>query len=424
MKTKKKQWKMLFLLSLVLTCVLGLNASADSGITIDGSFYDWENISHADIQADNSYYSRVAVKMDDEYLYLHFVEQQYNQWWSYINSTYVNFTTQDGTSNALQFGIQQTDGKLTKLVVRLRNGYVEVTSAEAYHYGVNGLSGLGEWEAKIPLKNIGKITSVSVDLGNGIVYEPTAEDMKLDQVTESGDDGEAYIPDTEETEDSDSASGETGEAASTIQIDGYFDDWADKMHYLVINWSMPQNQRNVYNCRQFSALYDDENIYFHVVMRKEGNEEFQSNEYHMEANGKEVIFVLRDKDNKNITFPNGNRTARIQEVGVYYRQGQAAGFSDLTPIENSKAYLVVKEGQPDEVEFSIPVSAFETVYGTPVGDFTELTVWNPNLMENQKLVIAGTSTAPWVIAGIGAAIAVGGFVLDSRKKKKAQLGES
>lgn len=423
MKRKKRLWKPLLLLSIIMACMPGLNAFAESNITADGSFYDWDDVSHVDIKADNSYYSRVAVKMDEEYLYLHFVEQQYNQWWSYINSMVVNFTTQDGTSNALQFGIGESDGKLTKLIVRLRNGYVEVKDATAYHYGVNGLSGLGEWEAKIPLKNIGKITSLNVELGNGVIYEPTEEELKLDQKTEDKDDGDVFIPgQDEEKEDTDSD--KESAAASSIRIDGFFDDWADKMHYLVINWNMPQNQRNENNCRQFSALYDDNNIYFHVVMRKDGNEEFQSNEYHMEANGKEVIFVLRDKDNKNITFPNGDRTNRTQEIGVYYRQGQAAGFSDLTPIENSKAYLVVKDGQPDEVEFSIPVSAFETVYGKPVGEFTELTVWNPNLMESQKLTIAGTSTAPWIIAGIGAVIAVGGFVVYNRKKKKAQPGES
>lgn len=423
MKRKKILWKPLFLLSIIMVCMLGLNTFAESEITADGSFYDWDNVSHVDIEADDSYYSRVAVKMDEEYLYLHFVEQQYNQWYSYINSMVVNFTTQDGTSNALQFGTGETDGKLTKLIVRLRNGYVEVADATAYHYGTNGLSGLGEWEAKIPLKNIGKITSLNAELGNGIIYEPTEEELKLDQKIEDKEDGDAFIPEQEE-EKEDTDSGKENAAASSIRIDGFFDDWADKMHYLVINWDMPQNQRTENNCRQFSALYDDENIYFHVVMRKDGNEEFQSNEYHMEANGKEVIFVLRDKDDRKITFPNGDRTSRTQEAGVYYRQGQAAGFPDLTPIENSKAYLVVKDGKPDEVEFSVPVSAFETVYGKPVGEFTELTVWNPNLMENQKLTIAGTSTAPWIIAGIGAVIAVGGFIVYHRKKKKAQPGES
>lgn len=421
MKTKKKQWKLVCLVGVIMACMLGFSAFAEGEITIDGSFYDWENVSHVDIQANNSYYSRVAVKMDNDYLYLHFVEQQYNQWYSYLNSMVINFTTQDGTSNAFQLGIKETDGKLTKLVVRLRNGYTEVQDAAAYHYGVNGLSGLGEWEAKIPLKNIGKITSLNVELGNGVTYEPTEEELKLDQQIEDKDDGDVYIPE-QGSEKEDADSDEESSAASSIQIDGYFDDWADKMHYLVINWNMPQDQRTVNNCRQFSALYDDDTIYFHVVMRKDGNEEFQSNEYHMEANGKEVIFVLRDKDNKNVTFPNGDRTNRTQEIGVYYRQGQAAGFTDLTPIENAKAYLVVKDGQPDEVEFSIPVSAFETVHGSPVGEFTELTVWNPNLMDNQKLTIAGTSTAPWIIAGVGAVIAVGGVVVYN--KKKTQLGES
>lgn len=420
MKKEKKQLKPVLLLSLIMVCMLGLNVFAENEITVDGSFYDWENVSHAEIKADNSYYSKVAVKMDKEYLYLHFVEQQYNQWYSYINSMVINFTTQDGNSNAIQFGIGEQNGTLTKLIVRLRNGYVEVKDAEAYHYGVNGLAGLGEWEAKIPLKNIGTVTSLNVELGNGVTYEPTEEELKLSQKTEEKDD-ESYIPEQgSEKEDTE----ENTSAAASIQIDGYFDDWADKMHYLVINWDMPQNDRTVNNCRQFSALYDDDMIYFHVVMRKDGNEEYQSNEYHMEANGKEVIFVLRDKDNRHITFPNGDRTARIQEVGVYYRQGQAAGFTDLTPIEDSKAYLVVKDGQPDEVEFCIPVSAFETVHGSPVGDFTELTVWNPNLMYNQKLIIAGTGTAPWIAAGLGASIAVGGFVVYNKKKKKVQLGES
>lgn len=417
MKKQMKKWKFAFLISAVI--LLGCTSAvfADGELKMDGSFYDWEDVSHVSIETQESFYNKISVKMDEKNLYIHCVEQQANLWEPF---TYMQFSykTEDNAENGFVFTVGNKEGDLTQIVVRNRNGYNEINGAVGYRYVVDGK---GEWEAMIPLDNIPKITEMSIGLGYGtaLVYEPTEEELLLSHKTEENPSGGgAFTPDEEEKKEP--ANGQEA-AAGDIVIDGYYDDWADKMHYLVTNWNMPDDQRTKDNCRQFSALYSDDMIYMHLIMISGWQDNFNGAEYRITANGKTVVFVLSDKNNKYNTMPSVDRTPRTQELGVYYRAGQPAGFPDMTLIENSKAYMTIQEGKPDEAEFCIPVSVFETVFGEPIGDFTELIIENPNIMYGQKITIAGTSSAPWIISGIGAAIAVSGAIAYTRKKNKEEL---
>ena len=85
----KKGRKFLSILGITgaLVCMMYRGVQADSGIVMDGSFYDWESISHVSIDAKDSFYNQIAIKMDEQYIYMHCVEQQPNLWnpFSYMN---------------------------------------------------------------------------------------------------------------------------------------------------------------------------------------------------------------------------------------------------------------------------------------------------------------------------------------------------
>ncbi len=402
----KKGRKFLSILGITgaLVCMMYRGVQADSGIVMDGSFYDWESISHVSIDAKDSFYNQIAIKMDEQYIYMHCVEQQPNLWNPF---SYMNFqvTLEDDSTKGILFTTGKEDGSKQEIIVRNQNGYSEIEGAIGYRYVVNGL---GEWEVQIPLSRVGKVTKISAGLnyGTDVKYEPTQEELKLSQKEETTEESsESTKPEETETKEPD-----TGESKFGMVMDGYFDDWADKMHHLVINWDMPDSDRNVNNCRQLSVVYDDEHIYFHIIMRRDGNEEFNGNEYTVTVDGKSVTFYLRDQyDN---VFPGNDRTPGRKEMYLWYRNGQ--GTDDQTKVENSIGWLIVQENKPDECEFKIPVSIFETIYGEPIGNFSELTVTNPNMFMG-GVTIAGSSSGPWVGVGLCVLAACAGFAVYSGK---------
>lgn len=251
----KKGRKFLSVLGLTgaIVCMMYRGVQADSGIVMDGSFYDWEKISHVSIDAKDSFYNQIAIKMDEQFIYMHCVEQQQSLWNPF---SYMNFqvTLEDGSTKSILFTPGEQDGSKQQIVVRNQNGYSEIEGALGYRYVVNGL---GEWEVQIPLSKVGKVTKISAGLnyGTDVKYEPTEEELKLTQKDETTEESQETTKpaETETTKPEDN----TNESKFGMVMDGYFDDWADKMHHLVVNWDMPDSDRNVNNCRQLSVVYDD-----------------------------------------------------------------------------------------------------------------------------------------------------------------------
>lgn len=189
-----------------------------------------------------------------------------------------------------------------------------------------------------------------------------------------------------------------GDAVSSyvpITIDGNYEDWADKPHsQMSYSWDTNNNYHS-------GAIFRDETyVYLHIRMSPTGYTQFNGNNYHFMADDKELYVQVETINNANIV--NGNNQLVVRRQNGYQI------------IDDATGYLTHNSGQPDEWEIRIPLEAFPGA----VKNIRTITFECSNLGE-QVLSAKGTPTLPYLIAGGGLVIAVAGYQINRRKRKKA-----
>lgn len=390
---------------------------ADSTINIDGNFDDWNDLKHLDVTSSNSFYSRLLVTYDDEYIYIHGKESQYGVWEPY---TYMRpeIITEDGSTVYLSFTPGDSIDYNDKNIVVRNQYYSEISGAQGIRKVTNGL---GEIEIKIPISEVGVPSKIKVNLSydNQVEYEVSKLENGGEGTEASTEDtkGSTQENKTEQTSTSQGTSQDGGNSTSGIIIDGFFDDWSDRPHSYVINWDMPSRDRNKYNCRQISMVADGDYLYVHVIMRTpmngEASEQFNGNYYSVIVGGKVVKVYLTTANGGALpgtSLGNGNYTLTMK-----YVNGQ--GIPDNTVVDGSDAKLIVSSGKPDECEFKIPLNVFEKIYGKKLEDVKEIKLENPNMFLG-AIVTAGTSTSPIFAVFVCCAATLLGMVYISTRSKK------
>jgi uncharacterized protein (TIGR04145 family) len=190
-----------------------------------------------------------------------------------------------------------------------------------------------------------------------------------------------------------------GEAASSyvpISIDGNFEDWADKPHsQLSYSWDTNNNYHS-------GALFRDETyIYLHIRMSPNSYTQFNGNNY---------IFNVDNMPDFGVQVETVNYSAIVEGENQLVIRRQ----SGYKIIDSATGYLTRTTGQPDEWELRIPLETFQ---GT-VKNIRTITFRCSNLGE-QTLIATGTPTLPYLIVAGGLVIAVAGYQISRRKRKKA-----
>ncbi len=412
-------------------CVPTGTVSASDTIAIDGSFSDWDSVSHQDVSSYDSYYSDISFVYDDDYLYIHAVEDEGSYYGPY---TSLNLVGKDssGTSYQVVMTPGNTSDGVTTINVK-NQSWADLSGAKGYRKfkTTDNNATQGEWEVKVPLSYFGDdLKSVTVQLGNpGDTITPTLtslSDAKDDTKTTEAPTPEATAEATANANNtsSDVSSDTSSDKVSStgIVIDGSYSDWSEYPHSYVINWNMPDSQRNDNNCRQIAITNDDTYVYVEVTMITPSSsngtsESFNGNYFTLKADDATVNVYFVDQNGNS--FPNGNSYGETTQIYAYYLNGQP-NVKDNTQVENSLAYMYVKSGEATKCEFRIPFTAFEKVTGSDVSDVKEISVSNPNVMNN-TVSTAGSSTLPYIGAAIALVIAAGAVFAGIRARKKKRV---
>ena len=208
--------------------------------------------------------------------------------------------------------------------------------------------------------------------------------------------------------------------SSPIVIDGYFNDWNDKPFSWEYNWNNPPIAGEggyTTNSRHKIALYRDDNyVYLHVVMAKNYYNSLVGDDYEFTCDGIRTIFRVTTSDGKSInqnSFGTG-----ISPVSVYNGDGSISG----QVAQGSSGMLLRHDGGTnDEIEIKIPIADFHAQKSDiSATDIKEISFFTPNLMMwGDKIISAGTDTAPFVgVALCVASVGVGTEVIRRKRKKK------
>lgn len=367
---------------------------------MDGNFKDWENVEKTDVSETN-FYDSLSVAKDEEYLYIHGKEKF--SWYAYYNYANPTIVCEDGTTVSFVIGSNGDAGNNKEYLIVRNRSWQPVTGATGMSVKTGNVN---EWEVRIPIAEIGAMP-VSCRIQTDYTENREVAVVTIDSTT-----AEAASQETTET----AATEQPTETVPTtnavnIVIDGHYEDWQDKPHSYVINWDMPDEQRNDTNCRKLSLLTDGDNVYMHIVMRQD-SEVLNGNYYIFKIDGKTVKMHLLTEDDE--PFPGESLGEGIHPVKVYYLNGQ--GTPDNTELENYEALFTRKQGRADEFEVRIPIEAFEKIHGKIFDDITEISVANPNMFLGE-VSTAGTSTRPYlgIVLAIGT-VATAAVVLKKRKK--------
>jgi len=189
-----------------------------------------------------------------------------------------------------------------------------------------------------------------------------------------------------------------------ITIDGNFDDWSGKPMTEV------KENGDDYNIKRESLVADDDNIYFYLNMSPEhggGYSTLQPSGYVLNVGSKTFYVTFKtDGTLSDDTTVSGTVNAWNSENG---------GSGDLSQATMKVHRYKTANGHNDIMEARIPLSELKVAGGSQT-----ITMKNANL-GTQTLTATGGSTGPFILAGIGMVIALGGagtFIKTKSKSKK------
>ena len=179
-----------------------------------------------------------------------------------------------------------------------------------------------------------------------------------------------------------------------ITIDGNYDDWNGKP-FSKIQYPWDNGNRFHMGC----LFRDDTYVYLAVIMSDLSYTQFNGYNYRFTVDGIESYVVVVTPDGSNVG--NGNTDVIVRNQNGY-------GI-----IPNAMGMVTREANKGDKWELKIPLSFFSSNPDT----IREIKFHSSNLGP-QELIATGTDTAPYVIVGIGLAMASFGFVASKKHKKR------
>lgn len=190
---------------------------------------------------------------------------------------------------------------------------------------------------------------------------------------------------------------------NVINIDGHFDDWADKpVTDVKYDWDSKA-------AHKVSLFRDSKYVYIYVKMSDEYYSQFNGYNYNFKFNNDNYVSyaIVYDKGDINSldkgTYKLTVRTQNGYEpVGEGYLVRKASNPSEV--------------GMPDEMEARIPLSSFQE--GIDVNSIKSIAFNTPNLGP-QWVHCAGTSSGPYIAVGLGAIIVL--YAVKKNMKKRVRV---
>lgn len=389
----------------LMTLLMPTTVKATTEFVIDGKYDDWKGIESEEISS--MFYKNITVVQKEDMLYIRAVEMGSNAWENYYSYAAPMVTTEDGSS--YEFKIVSDDG--SDMAVR-DSGYNLVSGAE----GVRTKGDTYEWEMVIPLESTSKVSEfkLKTDYNNYTT---------LNVVQYENKESEGTTEQTEPTKPTETTSSGIIEDKSNselgIVIDGKYDDWTDKPHSFVVNWDMPEDQRNENNCRQVSLIKDDDYIYMHIVMINGWEDNLNGTEYALSLDGNTIGIYLYDELGKPLNADRESYTSGNYYLDVYYKN-RTGDLEDSTMVDDALATFTRYDNKADEAEIKIPVEIFEIIFNMDVSDVKEITVSNPNLWTG-TVSTAGSSTNAMLGIVLCIVVAIGGYFYHTYYKKRKSV---
>jgi uncharacterized protein (TIGR04145 family) len=170
-------------------------------------------------------------------------------------------------------------------------------------------------------------------------------------------------------------------ANGLINIDGYYDDWADKPHT-----SVSYDDTNVHNV---AFLLGDDYLYGHIKMNNTDGRYFPKSTMYLIVNDEYYFILYIDFNvaaaNKNI---NNLQAGSYLDLSIYDK-------SRKVTLGNAAITIYGNDHVPgDDIEFSIDLNVMRKYCNNiPVNEMQSFTL-GPSNLGSEELTIAGTSTAP------------------------------
>lgn len=205
-------------------------------------------------------------------------------------------------------------------------------------------------------------------------------------------------------------------AAGEIRIDGYYDDWEG-----IPKTNITYGNHNLTEYHEYGLLFDGEYLYGYVGLSESYTNNIPADMYYISIDGSVQSFVIwgRNEDDSR----DYSRSIRDQGLGRYVTE-YGLYLNEYHPTFTGSAAIpaiTISSGERnDQMEFAMPVSVLEEIYGFEPGDLKNgamIEMWCPNLGD-EKATVQGTSSGP--ILGVALCLAVVGGVWLYRKKGKQE----
>lgn len=357
------------------------------GITIDGSFLDWDAVEKTSV--DDGSIIETAVVFDGDWIYI------------YIKDVGNYAATYDGERSSGTYELLTDTGRRTSF--KLGTTQVEGVAGALVQYSNN------QYEIAIPKSELKEFRT---ELSFGYLYNDTPMISHITPLYGGGNITESF---------------------SGITLDGNFGDWRDYEHSLI-----EYSTNGALGSDADGALYiEDTTLYGHVQTYRYADEKNPYEPFTLFFNFDDekavsFRFITIDENgiinwNPEISYANESKAYYLVDVRGWSNASTREELEDTDYYGNKilgKAYMKRASGSDTEIEYAIDlktladyVSNNDGVYSFDLDetDMKTIQAYYVNI-GSQRITIAGTSSGAWL--GILLAVAVVGVGLFSQKRKE------
>lgn len=357
-----------------------VTAHASDNITIDGKFSDWKG---ADLTI--GYSGALAAESNGQYLDVYIRMQNgavpgYGDYHIKVDVKTFHVWTGDDLS------VNKGETKSFNLTGGANDNGHEYGTVGSGYVGVEGAHQSGEF--RIDLSKFGLTDSANgkkVTISNPSIAADGAT-TTIDDISDANQSGASGVIDGK-ADSSSKATTTTDTNASNdndnlnITIDGKFADWKGV------------TLTGGYN--GYTAMVSDgDKVYVYVRMIKGNGQVPGYGDYNFDFNGKKIY--IWSKDMPSSTVSSGSAKA-VTFTGGDWNEGNQYGTVGNGYVSSNSNGEPIAEFQIDLSKLNLSSMTGQTI-----------TMYNPNI-GNEKVTVAGGSTGPYVISGIGLGIAGLGY---------------
>ncbi|BBF42947.1 6-pyruvoyl-tetrahydropterin synthase related domain [Lachnospiraceae bacterium KM106-2] len=205
---------------------------------------------------------------------------------------------------------------------------------------------------------------------------------------------------------------QSSQAASTIQIDGHYQDWSNIPHGILTyhSWNGEANHK--------AALFrEGDHLYGHIKMHDIYGAQMQMNSMNIIVNGMTIQFGAHfATSDKQVDW---SKDSIIYNMPVGITKDHLGIFNSGWPVYQmgTAAFTVTNNNHStgDEYEFMIDLKVLEKITGIPIDAMSKFSLTAPNI-GGGEIIVTGTSSGPYIGITI-AMIASAGLVIWKRRKR-------